>query len=206
MTANVDYYFSLTSPWSYLGHEQLCKIVADAGAGITPFEVSYRGTIFSATGGLPVHKRAPERQAYRLQELARWRDYLGVALNVHPKHWPNDETVAANMVVALRETDSVQAALSFGGLVMQGVWSEDRDIADTATLVSMANDAGFDGAQLLSEAANPKWAALRQSQSDAAVQRGVFGAPSYCIEDQIYWGQDRLNFVQRHLETLSNKT
>ena len=200
MTANVDYYFSLTSPWSYLGHERLLKIVADTGAGITPYEVSYRGTIFAATGGLPVHKRAPERQAYRLQELARWRDYLGIDLNVHPKHWPNDETMAANMWVALRETESVPAALNFAGLVMQGVWSEDRDIADTDTLVGMANDAGFDGSALLKEAANPRWAALRQSQSDAAVERGVFGAPSYGIEDQLYWGQDRLDFVQRHLQ------
>lgn len=200
MTANVDYYFSLTSPWSYLGHERLLEIVANSGAVIAPYEVSYRGTIFAATGGLPVHKRAPERQAYRLQELARWRDHLGIVLNVNPKHWPNDETVAANMWVALRETDSVATALKFAGLVMRGVWSEDRDIADTDTLVNIAGDAGVDGSALLKEAADPKWAALRQSQSDAAVARGVFGAPSYCIEDQLYWGQDRLDFVQRHLE------
>jgi len=199
MTAHVDYYFSLTSPWSYLGHERLLKIVQDSNAGISPFEVSYRGTIFAATGGLPVHKRAPERQAYRLQELERWRDYLGVRLNVHPKHWPNDETVAANMWVVLRETESVQAALKFAGVVMQGVWSEDRNISDTNTLVSMANDTGLNGSALLQEAADPKWAALRQSQSDTAVKRGVFGAPSYYIEDQLYWGQDRLEFVQRHL-------
>jgi len=203
MTANVDYYFSLTSPWSYAGHDRLLRIVADAKADITPFEVSYRGTIFAATGGLPVNKRAPERQAYRLQELARWRDHLGIHLNVHPKHWPNDETVAANMWVALRETESVTAALNFAGLVMKGVWSEERDISDTTTLISMANDAGLDGNALLKEAADPKWAALRQSQSDEAVERGIFGAPSYCIEDQLYWGQDRLEFVQRHLNRIS---
>jgi len=181
----------------------LLKIVSDEGAVITPFEVSYRGTIFAATGGLPVNKRAPERQAYRLQELARWRDHLGVDLNVHPKHWPNDETTAANMLVVLRENNSIQAALQFGGLVMKGVWSDDRDIADTATLIHMANQSGHDGNDLLKEASDPKWAALRQSQSDAAVKRGVFGAPSYCVEDQIYWGQDRLDFVQRHLKRLS---
>ena len=176
--------------------------MANTGAGVTPYEVSYRGTIFAATGGLPVHKRAPARQAYRLQELARWRDYLEVDLNIHPKHWPNDETMAANMWVVLRETESVAAALKFAGLVMRGVWSEDRDIALTDTLVSIANDVNVDGNALLEEATDPKWAALRQSQSDTAVERGVFGAPSYCIEDQIYWGQDRLDFVQRHLQSL----
>lgn len=200
MTANIDYYFSLTSPWSYLGHERLLEIAAATGASITPYEVSYRGTIFAATGGLPVHKRAPERQAYRLQELARWRDYLGIALNVNPKHWPIDETVAANMWVALRETGSAATALTFAGRVMRAVWSEERDIADTGTLVSIANEADIDGNALFDAAADPKWAALRLSQSEAAVKRGVFGAPSYCVDDQLYWGQDRLDFVQRHLQ------
>jgi carboxymethylenebutenolidase len=202
MTAHVDYYFSLTSPWSYLGHERFLKIASNAGATVTPYEVSYRGTIFAATGGLPVHKRSAQRQAYRLQELARWRDHLGIHLNVHPKHWPNDETVAASMVIALRETESTEAALKFSGQVMKGVWSDDRDISDTGTLVSMANETGFDGEHLLAVAADPKWAELRQSQTDAAIEKGVFGAPSYCVEDQVYWGQDRLDFVQRHLDRI----
>lgn len=203
MTAHVDYYFSLTSPWSYLGHERLLKVVAGAEATFSPFEVSFRSTIFGQTGGLPVHKRAPQRQAYRLQELARWRDYLGIDLNVHPKHWPNDETIAALMTVVLRETESVDASCRFAGQVMKAVWSEDRDIADRETLIEVATAAGFDGAGLVSAAADPAWATLRQSQTDAAVERGVFGAPCYCVEDQIYWGQDRLDFVERHLGLLS---
>lgn len=199
MTAHVDYYLSLTSPWTYLGHNRLLKIIADAGATLAPYEVSFRSTIFARTGGLPVHKRAPQRQAYRLQELARWRDYLNIDLNVHPKHWPNDETVAANIVVVLRETESTEAACRFAGLVMQAVWSEERDISDPVTLADIANTAGLDGSGLISAAEDPVWASLRQSQTDAAMERGVFGAPCYCIEDQIYWGQDRLDFVERHL-------
>ena len=86
---------------------------------------------------------------------------------------------------------------------MKGVWGEERDIANTSTLAEMAQESGHDGDKLLKEASDPKWAALRQAQSDAAVERGVFGAPSYCVEEQIYWGQDRLNFVQRHLDRIS---
>ena len=149
MQPHVDYYFSLTSPWSYLGHEPLLEIVAQTTSTITPFEVSFRKTIFSQTGGLPVHKRAPQRQAYRLQELARWRDYLGVELNVHPKHWPNDETVAANMLIVLRETHSIDTALRFTGPIMRGVWAEDRDIADKETLIEIANEAAIDGAAVI---------------------------------------------------------
>ena len=203
MQPHVDYYFSLTSPWSYLGHEPLLEIVAQTTSTITPFEVSFRKTIFSQTGGLPVHKRAPQRQAYRLQELARWRDYLGVELNVHPKHWPNDETVAANMLIVLRETHSIDTALRFTGRIMRGVWAEDRDIADKETLIEIANEAAIDGAAVVDEAEDPKWAEIRTAQTEAAVERGVFGAPSYCVEEQIYWGQDRLEFVSRHLKNVA---
>lgn len=202
MTAHINYYFGLTSPWTYLGHNRLLKIVADTGATITPYEVSFRETIFAKTGGLPVHKRAPQRQAYRLQELARWRDYLGVPLNIHPKHWPNDETVAANMFVVLRETQSAETALKFAGLITQAVWRDEKDITDKQTLVDIANSANTDAEALISEAADPKWAALRTSQTEAAMKRGVFGAPSYCVEDQVYWGQDRLDFVERHLRSI----
>ena len=200
MKPHVDYYFSLTSPWSYLGHERLLEIVAQTQATITPFEVSFRKTIFSQTGGLPVHKRAPQRQAYRLQELARWRDFLGVELNVNPKHWPNDETIAANMLVALRETHSTETALRFAGRIMRAVWAEERDIADQDTLIAIANDALVDGSAIVKLACDPKWTALRAAETEAAMSRGVFGAPSYCVEEQIYWGQDRLDFVSRHLQ------
>ncbi len=199
MNTHVDYYFSLTSPWSYLGHDRLLEIVAKTRSTVTPFEVSFRSTIFGQTGGLPVHKRAPQRQTYRLQELARWRDYLGVELNVHPEHWPNDETLAAHMVLVLRETDSGDTALRFAGLVMRAVWAEDRDISDKTTLLQIAAEAGIDGAATMAHTSNPEWAALREAQTTAAIERGVFGAPSYCIDDQIYWGQDRLDFVERHI-------
>lgn len=201
MKPHVDYYFGLTSPWSYLGHDRLLEIVAQTESTVTPFEVSFRETIFAQTGGLPVHKRAPQRQAYRLQELARWRDYLGIELNVQPKHWPNDETIAANMVIVLRETVSIEASLRFAGHIMRGVWAEDRDIANKAALLEIANEAMIDGAAVMNEAEDPKWATLRAAQTQAAMERGVFGAPSYCVEKQIYWGQDRLEFVKRHLQS-----
>lgn len=200
MTAHVDYYFGLTSPWSYLGHERLRTIVASTGATVTPLEVSFRETIFGKTGGVPVHKRSPQRQAYRLQELARWREHLGIELNLHPKHWPNDETVPANMVVASRETGG--DAMGFAGNVMRAVWVEERDIADATTIAEIATDSGLDAQGLMEEAQNPKWATLRMKQTDEAMERGLFGAPSYCVEDQVYWGQDRLDFVERHLKQL----
>ncbi len=205
MTAKIDYYFGLTSPWSYLGHNNVVKIATETKSTITPYEVSFRSTIFGKTGGVPVHKRAPERQKYRLQELARWSNHLKLPLNIRPKYWPNDETTAANMFIVVRETVSTKAALEFAGCTMHGVWCEEQDITDKQTLLKIAHSAGLDGKAIIEEAENPKWAALRKSQTDAAIERSIFGAPSYCVEDQIYWGQDRLDFVERHLRRLNQK-
>lgn len=191
---DVAYYFSLNSPWSYLGHERFMAMADRAGASVRLIPVDF-SVIFPQTGGLPVPKRSPQRQAYRLQELERWRDYLGVPLNLHPAHWPADDTVATGIVMAARD-DGLDAA-TLAGAVMRAVWAEERNISDEQTLFAVAREQGIDA-----QALRPRvdaCIARRNADSLAAVERGVFGAPSYVIGDQIFWGQDRLDFVERAL-------
>ena len=190
----VDYYLSLNSPWTYLGHERFMAIAARAGANVTIRPVDF-GVIFPQTGGLPVGKRSPQRQAYRLQELARWRDFLKVPLNLHPAHWPADDRLATGMVIAAREADL--DAASFAGAIMRAVWAEERNIGDVASVLAIAAEQGLDGEALREQAEH--CLKLREQDSLAAIERGVFGAPSYVIGDQIFWGQDRLDFVERAL-------
>ena len=99
MTRTIDYYYSLISPWTYLGAARFAEIAERHGATVRHKPISL-AKIFPESGGLPLAKRAPQRQAYRLMELERWRDHLGVPLNLHPKHFPADETTAAHMVTA----------------------------------------------------------------------------------------------------------
>jgi len=190
----VDYYLSLNSPWTYLGHERFMAIAAKAGAAVRLWPVDF-SVIFPSTGGLPVGKRSPQRQAYRLQELARWRDFLGVPLNLHPAHWPADDGVATGLVMAARD-DGLDAA-RLAGAFMRAVWAEERDIGDEATALAIAAEQGVDGAPLLARVADRL--AQRDRDSRDAIEKGVFGAPSYVIGDQIFWGQDRLDFVERAL-------
>ena len=178
MATTVDYYLSLNSPWTYLGHDRFMAIAAKAGATVRLWPVDF-SVIFPETGGLPVGKRSPQRQAYRLQELERWRDFLGVPLNLHPAH-----------------DDGLDAA-RLAGAYMRAVWAEERDIGDETTALAIAKDQGIDGASLRSRVD----ACLEQRDRDSrdAIGKGVFGAPSYVIGDRIYWGQDRLDFVERAL-------
>jgi len=191
----VDYYLSLNSPWTYLGHDRFMAMAAKADATVRLWPVDF-SVIFPQTGGLPVGKRSPQRQAYRLQELARWRDFLGVPLNLHPAHWPADDDVATGLVMAARD-DGLNAA-RLAGAYMRAVWAEERDIGDEATALAIASEQGIDG-----EALHPRVSeclARRDRDSRAAIEKGVFGAPSYVIGDHIYWGQDRLDFVERALK------
>jgi carboxymethylenebutenolidase len=197
MVETVDYYFTLNSPWSYLGHGRFTELSKAFGVAVRVHPVDF-GTIFPATGGLPLPKRSPERQAYRLQELDRWPKILGVPINVQPDYWPVDETLAAGMVRAAEESGA--GGLELAGALLRAVWAENRDIADGDTLLAIAADCGLDGAGLMEEAGTEAMAERRAADSRDAIERGVFGAPTYIVDGQLFWGQDRLDMLKRVLE------
>ena len=196
MSKTIDYYYSQISPWTYLGHDRLRALAEKYGATVNYRPVNH-GEVFPRTGGLPLPKRSPERRAYRLQELARWRDHLGIPLNIEPKHFPVAEWPAAGMVVAAGRAGADAGALS--GAFFRAVWVEERDISDADTLAAIATECGFDGAALLAEGSSDEVRALYDAQTEEAIARGVFGAPTYFHGDQQYWGQDRLEFLERAL-------
>jgi 2-hydroxychromene-2-carboxylate isomerase len=200
MAKTIQYYFAPQSPYAYLGHGRLLRLATQYGAMVEPKVVDI-GNIFAASGGLPLAKRAPERQAYRLEELKRWSAFLGLPLNPEPTFFPVDQTAASLLLVAARETAGADQALELAGAIMRAVWVEDRDIADMSTLHELADDCGFDGAALMVASA----ASGTQHRYDAftreARDAGVFGAPWYVVDGQGFWGQDRLDFVERLLQT-----
>ena len=196
MAKVVDYYHFLISPYAYLGSGRFTEIAARHGATVNVHPIA-AAKVFPVSGGLPLAKRAPQRQAYRLVELARWRDHLGLPLNLQPRFFPADETQAALMVVAARRKG--QDALAFSNAVLRAVWTEERDIADPDTLAAIAGEAGFDAIALTAAAADPAVAAECEAGTDAAIAAGVFGSPTYVIDGELFWGQDRLEFVDRAL-------
>ncbi|MEZ5649398.1 MAG: 2-hydroxychromene-2-carboxylate isomerase [Burkholderiaceae bacterium] len=192
----IDYYFVSTSPWSYLGHERLGHIAAETGAQIhvKPFDLA---RVFPVSGGLPLPKRAPQRQAYRLVELRRWADFLGMPLNEQPRHFPVDHMPSMRLIAAARIVAGEQAAFLLASLVMRGCWSEERNVADDVELDLIMAAAGLDPDEL--RAAREAAEADIDRFTEEAIQLQVFGAPWYRIGDESFWGQDRLDFVERAL-------
>lgn len=198
MALHIDYYVSLNSPWTHLGAARIEAMAMANNATLRIFPVDF-GAIFAESGGLPLPKRSPQRQAYRLQELPRWRDHLGIPIHVQPKFFPSSEQLTAGCIIGLRETVGDQPAIKLAHRVLKALWQEEANPADTATLAELIKDVGLDADQVMKLGSEPKWAERRVADTKAALARNVFGAPSYVIGNEIFWGQDRLEFVERRL-------
>jgi 2-hydroxychromene-2-carboxylate isomerase len=197
MTKHIDYYFGTVSPWAFLGHERFVAIAGkhDAQIAVKPMNL---GEVFPVSGGLPLSKRAPQRQAYRLVELKRWSEHLGIPINIQPKFFPANGDLAACWVLAAAETGTAQA-LAMAGAIGRALWMEERDIANADTLAGVAQGIGLDAGKLAARAQSPELSARYAALTQEAISRGVFGAPSYVVQDELFWGQDRLDFLDRKL-------
>ena len=180
----VDYYMTPSSPWTYLGHARLAEMAKRHGAQVNVKPVDF-GVIFPQSGGLPLPKRAPQRQAYRLVELKRWKEHLGVPLVIQPKFFPVDAGPAAALLAGAPEAKRMALAAD----LMGALWKDDRNLADPAVLKEIGAKHGVSGGDK----------AKFESYTQEAVGRQIFGAPSYVYKDEIFWGQDRLDFLDRAL-------
>ena len=198
MGTRIDYFASLNSPWTHLGAARIEALAARHGAALRIHPVDF-GAVFEATGGLPLPRRSPQRQAYRMMELERWRAQLGIPIQLQPRFFPAREALAAQCVIAVRETIGEPEAVRLAHRVLKALWEEEKDTGDEATLAALIGEAGLDAAAVLRLGAEPRWAERRLADTREAIARGVFGAPSYVIDGEIFWGQDRLEFVARKL-------
>ena len=197
MTKVIIYYFSLNSPWSYLGDARFNQIVRRHKAGVVHKPTDF-ARVFPSTGGLPLSKRSPARKAYRLQELNRWQAYLDIPLITEPTHWPANERLGAGMLLAGISNKCDVAPLA--SAILNALWAEDRNINDEKVMMTIAEENGFDGFSLIEESRGKKMDLQWIKNAEDALDSGVFGAPSYVLGNQLFWGQDRLEFLERALE------
>ena len=194
---SIDYYFTPQSPWTYLGHQRFVHMAQAAGAAVRVLAADF-GQVFATSGGLPLPKRAPQRQAYRMVELRRWREFLGVPIQLEPKFFPVSADLAAKTIIAAAPSGA-EKQLDLAHGIMRACWEEDRDISQGATLEAVASACGLDGTALVAAAAQAGAQAEYDRLTQEAVDRQVFGAPTYVVAGEPFWGQDRLDFVDRAL-------
>ena len=198
MAHDIDYYFSPQSPWAYLGHERFARIAKNAGARVRVMPVDLGGRVFPVSGGVPLGQRAPQRQAYRLVELQRFAEHLRVPLNLHPKYFPVAGDDAARLIVAVDLADGTDAAMALAGAVMRAVWAEERNIADEVALAAVLTGSGLPVARIDASRSAPVRERY-EANTQQAIGAHVFGAPTYAVGGELFWGQDRLDFLERRL-------
>lgn len=194
----IDYYFTPQSPWTYLGHERFARIARASSRAVRLLPTDF-GKVFAVSGGLPLGQRAPQRQAYRLIELQRFSDYLQLPLNAKPKFFPVSGDAAARLIIAVNQHDGVDAAMQLGSAIFSAVWAHERNIADDAALADLLADSGLDAARL-AQSHSAEVQAQYEANTQQAIDTGIFGAPSYVLDSEIFWGQDRLDFLERKLQ------
>ncbi|WP_291590175.1 2-hydroxychromene-2-carboxylate isomerase [Comamonas sp. UBA7528] len=203
----LDCFYSLSSPWAYLGGPQLQDIVRRHGVKLVlkPYDFQL---VVPQTGGIPLKTRPEPRKTYHALELARWSDYLGLPLNLVPAHYPQGVADDVNwnktpgwMVIAAQLQGLDAFPLSHA--LLRALWAEERKTSDAAVRVAVANEAGYDGAALHALETSAEVQAQYQANSEEAVALGVFGAPTFILNGERFWGQDRLPFVDRALAKLA---
>jgi 2-hydroxychromene-2-carboxylate isomerase len=197
MPQTIDYYFAPQSPWTYLGHERFEKIAQAAGAQIRVFPVDL-GRVFPVSGGVPLPKRAPQRQAYRLLELKRYSEFLQLPMNIQPKYFPVGGDDAAKLIIAADLHAGSAASMRVAGAIAKACWAQERNIASEITFAEILAELSLPAA-LLEQSHSQAVQERYEADTQRAIEIGVFGAPTYVIDGELFWGQDRLDFVQRKL-------
>lgn len=193
--AQIDYFFTVISPWVYLAGDRLERIAERQGATIRYVPID-GPALFPRTGGQVLAERHESRKAYRLQELARWSRKLGMKLDLHPAHFPVNPAPASYAVIAAQGAGGGD----LGGLVrgfLRAVWAEGRNIAEDAVVKEIMAEHGFDPG--LADRGMFAAADTYVRNLDEAVARGVFGLPFYIVGEEKFWGQDRLEMLEDHL-------
>jgi len=199
MSKTIDYYHFLISPWSYLAIKQFNQLRAthDVVVNYKPIDVMQT---FDSMGGLPPGKRHPSRQRFRMDELKRWAAYLDVPMNFEPAHFPTNQALAAQMVYAAGGATGKADAALLSDAVLTACWAEEKDIADKATLAALADTCGLGGRALVEKAKEDIYVKQLQSTTEEAHGNDVFGSPTYLVDGELFWGQDRIEFLARYLK------
>ena len=197
MSRSIDYWFTLASPWAFLGHQAFLDLAKaqDVSVRYRPVDV---GEVFPHTGGLPLPKRHPARQRYRILELQRWREARGIALKISPKHWPFPVATANRTIVAIAEAGADPGR--YTRRAFEGVWVNGEDLSQDETLIALLAECGHDKA-VLAAAKSDAIGAVYSAYAQEAVAANVIGSPCYLLDGEVFWGQDRLALLESALKS-----
>lgn len=198
MAASIDYFITSVSPWVYLGHDAARELAARHGATLNVRPLNL-GEMFKVSGQVALGERAPVRQRYRLIELQRYAEMRGKKINLKPKHFPTNPALADLTICAIVADGG--DPFDYMGRVFAAVWADDRDIAEEAVIADLLKQSGFDADAVIAKANSPEVAAIRAMNTEDAITADATGVPSFVLNGEPFWGQDKLDALDHALTT-----
>ena len=203
---NIDFYLALSSPWTYLSMKRVLDISIKykVKLNLKPVNVA---DIFNHNRIKQVKQRPEAVQINRLNELERWREYLNIPLNLHPKYFPVDPIPSAKLLLAILNSESEEISekgYSFAESALLAVWWENKDISQKETLIEITNNLGLASDNLLKESENEDILVNIEENTSEAIKKHVFGVPTFIYQNKLFWGQDRLGFLDRCISNFIN--
>jgi len=192
------YFYSVVSPFAYLGNKKLIEISKKYSAEIIEKPIDLVGKVFVATGGVPVPQRHISRQNYRLLELKRWGNFLNIKINQKPKFFPPKDPHTPALFCIASINMGIKNDFSFR--VLKELWAQENDISNLETLKSIANDLKINFEELNKFAMSDKIKKIYESNTQEAINMNIFGVPTYIYNNEIFWGQDRLELLEHSLK------
>ena len=194
----IEYFYSLASPFTFHGSEKFQTIAKKYNVEIVEKPCDLVGGIFSKTGGVPVPQRSSQRQKYRLDELKRWSEFLNIKINLKPKFFPpKDPHIPAKYTIA---ANLLGTKILFGHEILKKLWVEEKDISDEKNIELISKQFKINFIKLSTLAKSEKVSKIYADNTEEAIQKNVFGAPTYFLNNELFWGQDRLEFLERALK------
>lgn len=200
----LELFYTLSSPWAYFAGPRIEDLVRRHGVKLVLKPYDFQAVV-PQTGGIPLKTRPEARRSYHALELDRWRQHLGMPLNLEPAHYPKGVPTDPNwnkkpgwMVIAAQNQGLNAQPLSQA--LLRALWAEEQDTSRAEVRIAVANAAGYDGAALQALENAPDTQATYRRYSDEAVAKGIFGSPIFVLDGERFWGQDRLDFVERALQ------
>jgi 2-hydroxychromene-2-carboxylate isomerase len=192
MGVEIQYWFSLASPWAFLGHDVFLKLARTHAAAVI-YKPVFLPEVFEETGGLPLARRAPARQRYRMLELQRWREFRGIPMKLKPKHWPIDPKLPDCCVTAILEAGGDPSG--FMRAFWEACFIAEEDCLLDAKLAELLSSTGHDAEDVVAAAKSEPIGAIYAARPKEAIGIGVIGSPCYVLNGEVFWGQDRLDLL-----------
>ncbi len=198
MSPTIDYYYFGLSPFAYFGHKAICDVAKANGATLNIKPVNLFG-LWEVSGAVPPAKRLPIRQKYGSIDIPRVAEYRQVPVTLPPAHFPVDVTLSDSCAIAIADQGADPA--EYVGAAMAGVWNDGANMSEEGEVASRLTKCGFDADAIMNAAKSESVAEKRATYTQEAIDSGAVGVPAYVLNGEVFFGQDRIEYIDHALKT-----